>query len=112
MGTGDIDALMFIGSTPRTQSTSVRYMLSSQSRDESFFFTGHLIIPLFSGTGLINTGSITSYDPNYSTGVVKVKDIAFQALSNPENISWSIVGMSGGQNMSLAGTGDFTQNSE
>lgn len=113
MGTGAVDAQMFVGSTPRTLGTWVRYSIVSQSKNQDFYFSWHLIIPLFSGTGLINTGSTTSYNPNYYTGIAKVSDVSFTINSgNDSDISWSIVAMSGGQNISLAGTWEFTQDSE
>lgn len=104
MGSGEVDARMFVGVTPRTLWTWVKYSIVSQSNKQDFSFSWHLIIPLFSGTGLINTGSMKSYNPNYYTGVTKVQNLTFNISSSPENISWSIVAMSGGQNISLAGT--------
>lgn len=113
VGSGEVDARMFVGVTPRTLWTWVRYSIVSQSADQDFYFSWHLIIPLFIGTGLINTGSTTSYNPNYYTGTVKVSDLTFSINGwNPDDISWSIVAMSGGQNISLAGTWEFTQDSE
>ncbi len=106
---GDPDSSMFSGSTPRTENTSVRYTIESQSRDQVFTLSGwsHLILPLFSGTGNTLAGSRTSIDPRYTDTIQKISALQLQWVWVPtlNELSWSIVALSGSENIGVAWTG-------
>ncbi len=105
----DIDSLIFSGSTPRTENTSVSYRIQSQSRDQEFTLSGwsHLILPLFSGTGNILAGSRASVDPRYTDMIQKIWDLQIQSVwaMTLNSLSWSIVALSGSENIGITGTG-------
>ncbi len=106
---GDPDSSIFSGSTARTENTSVRYTIESQSRDQLFTLSwwSHLILPLFSGTGNALAGSRTSIDPRYTDMVQKISVLQLQWIwiPNLNELSWSIVALSGSENIGIAWTG-------
>ena len=110
MQTTDPDAHMFSGSTDRTMGTSVKYSILSQSSDHIFSLSGssHLILPLWVGTGATITGSLSSLDPRDSNAISHIRSLTLGIWSNPENISWNIIALSGSENIGLSGTGEIT----
>lgn len=108
----DPDGKMFIGTTPRTLGTQVQYQITSQSKNETFTLSGssHLILPLFVGTGNIIAGSSSSIDPRNSSTTEKISTLSLTSTGDISGISWSIVAMSGTENIGVAGTGIITSN--
>ncbi|MDD2693349.1 MAG: hypothetical protein PHY14_00275 [Candidatus Gracilibacteria bacterium] len=103
----DPDAKMFVGNTPRTLGTQVQYQIASQSKDKTFTLSGssHLILPLFAGTGNIITGASRSLDPRNNSMTEGISTLSLTSTGDISALSWSIVAMSGSENISLAGTG-------
>lgn len=108
----DPDGKMFIGTTPRTLGTQVQYQITSQSKNETFTLSGssHLILPLFVGTGNIIAGSSSSIDPRNSSITEKISTLSLTSTGDISGISWSIVAMSGTENIGVAGTGIIASN--
>ena len=101
------DALIWSGSTPRTDKVKISYSIKAQSSDTSFSGgnDSNIIIPLFVGKcqGLLDTSSC---NPEEHKMINPVRSILELSSSVPTNdLYWSIVGMSGSENVSLAGSG-------
>ncbi len=108
MKTDDIDTLIFSGSSDRTKNTKTTYAIEAQTGSHIFTVgpDEHLILPLFVGSAdLISTHS---RNPSFSTGVTRTTGL--QITWADANISWSIVAMSGSENVSLAGNGNIGTN--
>ena len=109
MGEGDVDGYMLAWVTPRTSTIESNYQIVSQASSGTFSLSGssHLIIPLFVGTGVPINGSMHSRDPREDMNIQRVRSLTLSSSMNLENISWSIVGMSGTGNIGIAGTGSI-----
>ncbi len=106
----DNDWKMLIGSTDRTKNIETDYSIESQSSEKVFSLEAgkHLILPLFVWESPLLSGK--SRHPEYSRDITLPKVLT---LSNAdENISWSIVAMSGSENISIAGTGNISTATE
>ena len=109
MNVSSPDAIIFSWASPRTDKVELSYIIESQSAKKvfSWWLDQYIIIPLFTGKcgDLLD---VTSCDPReyFDTQQVK-KIISLSTSGNPMNLSWSIVAMSGSENISLSGTGNI-----
>ncbi len=100
------DALIFSGASPRTDKVEIQYKIESQSN--ALVFSGgnnnYTIFPLFIGKcQWYIDAPMKSCNPSTYTGVVRVGTITELSTTwNPSNLSWSIVAMSGSENVSIA----------
>lgn len=118
----DIDSEIFSGSSERTNGIKTTYAIHAQTGSQIFTLwpSEHLILPLFVGDDTIISGK--SKNPSFSTNIVKSNGLKLSRAdidwtdpgdiliglfgsSSENNISWSIVAMSGSENVSLAGSG-------
>jgi hypothetical protein len=106
MKNDDIDALIFSGSSDRTKNTKTTYTIEAQTKDHTFAIgvNQHLILPLLSADGELLSSGKSSKNPTYSSGILQVRSLSLDG-TNLSDITWSIVGMSGSENVSLSGTG-------
>ncbi len=106
------DAQIFSWETSRTDKVAVSYTIVSNTTKYTFsgWLDSYTIIPLFSGKcdSLLD---ISSCDPSQSDIKNQVKKILSLSTSwNPDTLSWNIVGMDDGINVSLSGTGNIDGN--
>ncbi len=99
------DALIFSGASPRTDKVEIQYKIESQGTE--IVFSGgndsYTIFPLFAGKCQSYIDPLKSCDPSAYTGIVQVWAITELSTSwNPADVSWSIVAMSGAENVSIA----------
>ena len=109
MKNDDLDAGIFSGSSDRTKNTKTTYTIEAASSSGSFVLPKdeHLILPLFVGSGnTLSPGN--SKNPSFSTIVTKTTGLQITGANT--DISWSIVAMSGSENVSLAGNGNIGTN--
>lgn len=109
MKSDDIDTAIFSGSSDRTKNTKTTYTIEAQTGSHIFTVEPdeHLILPLFVGNGdTLVPGS--SKDPSFNSGIIKTSNLKLETSGS--NISWSIVAMSGSENVSLAGSGNISGN--
>ncbi len=101
------DALIWSGSTLRTDKVRINYTIRAQSSDATFSWGNdtHIIVPLFVGKcqGLLDTASCNPEEHKITNQVQSILELS--SSSSPNDLYWSIVGMSGSENISLAGTG-------
>lgn len=101
------DARIFSWETSRTDKVAVSYSIVSNAKKYVFSWglDSYSIIPLFSGKcdTLLDASSC---DPSISDVKNQVKKIISLSTSwNPDTLSWNIVGMHDGMNISISGTG-------
>ncbi len=107
----DVDSEIFSGSSERTNGIKTTYTIHAQTGSQIFTLwpSEHLILPLFVGDDTLLSGK--SKNPSFSTNIVKSNGLKLSRVDNDENtISWSIVAMSGSENISLAGSGKIDGN--
>lgn len=102
------DALIFSGASPRTDKVKVTYTIEAQSTD--IVFSGgtnnYTIFPLFTGKCQAYIDPMKSCDPSAYSGNIQVENILELSTTwNPNDLSWSIVGMSGSENVSITWIG-------
>ncbi len=105
MTKSDLDGAMLVWSTERTKNTETSYTIEAQSNRKIFSlgWGKHLILPLFVGNGDILSNN--SKNPSFNSGITQISQLQLQTTSS--DISWSIVAMSGSENISIAGTGEI-----
>ena len=99
------DALIFSGASPRTDKVEIQYTIETQSTNIVFsgWNDNYTIFPLFVGKCQWYIDALGSCDPSAYTGITQVRNITELSTSwNPSDLSWSIVAMSGGENISIA----------
>ena len=109
MTTTSPDARIFSWASARTDKVAVAYTIDSQSVNTTFsgWLDRYTIIPLFTGKCDTPMIDLTSCNPIEYTGSTQVQNIIELSTWNPANLSWSIVAMSGSENVSISGTGNI-----
>lgn len=105
---GEPDGKLLVASTPRSAWLKTEYRILTSSTDHEFIIWvwQHLIIPLFSSNEwVITLGWIQSKNPTYNTGVINSTGLT---LSGVWDLSWSIIAMSGSENIAITGTGNIS----
>ena len=108
MTTTSPDARIFSWASARTDKVAVAYTIESQSANMTFsgWSDRYIIIPLFTGKCQWVLGTSTSCNPNLHLDTLQVTSINELSTSwIPSDLSWSIVAMSGSENVSISGTG-------
>ncbi|GAB0174535.1 MAG: hypothetical protein HHAS10_04140 [Candidatus Altimarinota bacterium] len=105
----DLDQILFSGATDRTTNNKITYHIYAQTGNlrETILPGDYLIFPLFSGDDDYIVSGKPSKIPNINTGSTIVDNFRMSLSMTPENIYWSIIAMSGSQNVSLSGTGEI-----
>jgi hypothetical protein len=104
----DPDQTLFHGSTPRTEKNTIHYTIEAQSKHYEKTLTPdeYLIFPLFVWVGKTPALSSHSENPESHTETKNTQWLKVAVTSwDASGLSWSIVGMSGGTNVSLVGSG-------
>lgn len=113
MNSSSPDAKVFSWASARTDKVEVNYSIESQSLNTTFSArpTGadrYIIIPLFTGKCQWLMNASTSCDPSNYSGTIQVTKITELSTAwNPVSLSWSIVAMSGSQNISITWIGEI-----
>ena len=105
MDSSSPDALIFSGASPRTDKVGIQYRIEAQNTN--IVFSGwnddYTIFPLFVGKCQGYIDPLKSCDPTTYTGITQVRNITELSTSwNPNDLSWSIVALSGSENISIA----------
>ncbi len=103
---GEVDGNILDLSTDRSKGLHTQYSISSSSTSHVFSLSGseQLVIPLFSSTGSALLW-VASKSPIYNTNVANTSNLEISGIGG---LSWSIVAMSGTQNIAIAGNGDIS----
>ncbi len=103
---GEVDGNILDLSTSRSQWLHTEYDITASSTGHIFSISGseHLVIPLFSSTGSAIIG-VTSKSPIYNTWVINTTNFEVSGIGG---ISWTIVAMSGSQNIAITGNGNIS----
>lgn len=101
---GEPDGQLLDLSTPRSKWLQTEYSIEASSTDKIFPLSGaeHLIIPLFTSDEWLMTSAVGSKNPIYHTGVTNTTNLS---VSRIEWLSWTIIAMSGSQNVAITGVG-------
>ncbi len=93
--------------TPRSTWLNTRYEIIASSTGKTFSLSGseHLIIPLFVSNETLLPGWIQSKNPTYHTGSNNTSNLYISWIPW---LSWSIIGMSGSQNVAITGNGNIS----
>lgn len=102
----DLDQILFSWATDRTTNNKITYHIYAQTWNlrESILPGDYLIFPLFSGNDDYIVSGKPSKLPTISSGSIIVDNFRMSLSTNPENIYWNIIAMSGAQNVSLSWT--------
>ena len=105
----DLDQILFSGSTDRTINNKVSYKMQAQtsSYSKDILPWDYLVFPLFAGDDEYIVAGKPSKNPSYHSWSTVVSNFLMSLSSNPEDIYWSIIGMSGSVNSSLSWTGQI-----
>lgn len=107
---GEIDGNILDLGTPRSKWLNTEYSISASSSHHDFFLSGweYLIIPLFVSTGSTSLG-VWSKSPVYNILSSNTSNLNIWGIGL---FSWTIVGMSGSQNIAITGTGDISPSTQ
>lgn len=103
---GELDGNILDPGSTRSRWLNTEYSIAASSSQHDFTLSGseYLIVPLFVSTWS-TTIWVTSLNPEYNSGNINTSNLNISGISN---LSWTIVGMSGSQNIAITGTGNIS----
>ena len=103
---GEIDGNILDLGTPRSRWLNTEYTISASSNNHDFYLSWweYLIIPLFVSTGSASLG-VGSKSPVYNKIADNTSNLNIWGIGG---LSWTIVGMSGSQNIAISWTGNIS----